>query len=220
MSTYDTLKKRRYVKKYDSNYHISHELMEEMLRQAWSVTPSKNNFMAYNVHVVGPDNPQIKQQVFLNCLSNERKLDGNENILEERYLDDLPNYANILNCSHLLIFTMRLETEPNPYQQFLIQRGHKYEAVDQRTLNDMLPTVSFETGLFADVFSALCLENDLDVSFTGCFRRDLESWKDIPFVTQRPVMIMTVGKSKQYLVKSTELPDPRPDFERIVNFVT
>ena len=219
MNTYNILQNRKYVKKYDNNYKISQELIEEMLYKTWKVTPSKNNFMAYNVHVVGPDSPEIKQKVFLNCLSNERKLDGNENILEERYLDDLPNYANILNCSHLLIFTMRLETEPNPYQQFLIQRGHKYEAVDQRTLNDMLPTVSFETGLFADTFSALCLENDLDVSFTGCFRRDLDSWKDIPFVTQKPVMIMTVGKARQYLDKSLDLPDPRPNFNRIVNFI-
>lgn len=219
MNIYDTLKNRKYVKKYDNTYKISQDLIEEMLYKSWKVTPSKNNFMAYNVHVVGPDSPDIKQKVFLNCLSNERKLDGNENILEERYLDDLPNYANILNCSHLLIFTMRLETEPNPYQQFLIQRGHKYEAVDQRTLNDMLPTVSFETGLFADAFSALCLENGFDVSFTGCFRRDLESWKDIPFVTQRPVMIMTVGKARQYLDKSSDLPDPRPNFNRIINFI-
>ena len=219
MKTYDVLKSRKFVKEYDKNYAIPQDLLESMLRKTWEVTPSKNNFMAYNVYVVGPNDQDIKEKVYLNCLSNESKNDDNLNILEERYQDNPPNYANIKNCSHLIIFTMRLETQPSPFQKMLIDRGHNYEAVDENKLKRLEPLVSFEAGLFADTLSALCLENNIDNCFIGCFRSDLGTWKDIPFVKRKPVMIMTLGKAKKYLRKSSSLPDPRPDFERIVNFV-
>ena len=222
---YETLKNRKYVREYDAEAEIPESLIDSMLRKTWEVTPSKNNFMAYTVHVVGPEHRECREKVFRICLANEGKVDQVEinNLLDDRYKGYLPQYSNILSCSYLLILTMRLETQPNPFQQFLIDRGHKYEAIDENKLNSMYSTCAFEAGMFCDTFSGMCLENGIDASFTGCFGKNLEAWKDVPFVTKTPLMIMTVGKGTIYrqdtIKGSLEEKDLRPDYERIVNFV-
>lgn len=219
---YNLLQKRRYVVEYDENYHIPKSLINSLLMKAWTVTPSKNNFMPYTVHVVGPEKKDIKEKVFLNCLSNEGYLDDVKDPLK-RYNKDIPKYANILTCSYLFIFTMRLETDPNPYQKVLISKGHRYEAVDESKLNELYPMASFEVGLFADALSGLCLEENIDVSFTGCFHRDVNYWKDVPFVKRKPIILMTAGKALKYKTESKigniVYDDRRPDYHRIINFI-
>lgn len=217
--TYEILKKRRYVNKYDTDFIVPAGLIESLLKKTWEVTPSKNNFMPYTVNVIGPNCPQLKSKIYLNCLSNERDKDGRPTFYEERYSENLPAYSNILTCSYVLVFTMRLETNPNPFQKMLLARGHKYEAVDEHSLPGLINTTSFEAGLFCDALSALCIENGLAVSFTGCFPKNPKNWKDIGFVKREPIMIMTIGKAKEYLIHQEDLPNPRPNFERIVNFV-
>ena len=219
---FDTLTNRKYVREYDSSANIPESLIYDLLQKTWKVTPSKNNFMPYTIHVVGPKDQKYKDLVYRNAASNEGNNDGLSNPLEIRYSSNLPNYANILNCSYLLIFTMRLEDKPNPHQKILIDRGHKYEAVDENKLNDMYSTASFEAGLFCDAFSGMCLENDIDVSYTGCFHRKIDQWADIPFVKRKPIILMTVGKAKVYfddIKNDIQKQDVRPDFDRIVNFI-
>lgn len=219
---YDTLKNRRFVKKYDNTADIPETLIDALLRKTWEVTPSKNNFMAYTVHVIGqgPDNQKYKDATYINCLGNEARGDNVDinNIIAQRYSTYLPNYSNILSCSYLLIFTMRLETEPSPMIQWSVNRGHVFEALDESKLDHLIPVSAFEIGLFVDAFGAMCLENDLDVSVIGCFSKDLTTWKDLPFINRKPVMTMTVGKGQEYLPRPRSH-DLRPNYERIVNFV-
>lgn len=53
MSTFDLLEKRRHVRKYRTDKHPPYELIEKLLWKTWKTTPSKNNFMPYNCHVLG-----------------------------------------------------------------------------------------------------------------------------------------------------------------------
>jgi len=219
---YGTLKNRRFVLKYDSTVDIPESLIDSLLRKTWEVTPSKNNFMAYTVHVIGqgPDNQKYKDATYLNCLGNEARNSNIDiaNINAQRYSTYLPRYSNILNCSYLLIFTMRLETEPNFKVQQAIAKGHVFEAVNESKLDGHYAMSSLEVGLFTSVFNGLLLENGIDSSFIGCFSKDLTKWKDLPFITRKPIIIMTVGKGKHYTQQSRP-DDLRPNYERIVNFV-
>ena len=122
---YDIMEKRRYVREYDTTANIPQSLINSLLFQTWKVTPSKNNFMPYTVHVVGPEQQKYKELVYLNAASNEGRSDNIIDHLTSRYSINLPHYANILTCSYLIIFTMRLETDPNPFQKILIDRGYK-----------------------------------------------------------------------------------------------
>lgn len=221
---YDVLEKRRYVIEYDQTATFSKSLIDSLLQKTWKITPSKNNFMPYTVHILGPEHQKYKELVFLNCASNEGLIDGVRDPLSLRYSSNPPKYSNILNCSHLLIFTMRLEDQPNPYQQMLINRGHKYEAVREDGLETIYASTCLEVGLFADALSGMCLEEGIDVSYTGCFHRNLKYWENIPFVKRKPILLMTLGKGKIYnrdrmITNDLVAKDLKPDYDRIINYV-
>jgi hypothetical protein len=215
----DYLSQRRYVREYDTEYDISLSTFHDMIYRAWRVTPSKNQYMPYKVHVLGKQHKKEKQSIYQLCLESEGKLDGRttDELYDERYNKRLPAYSNILSCSYLLIFTLRVEDKPNNWQNGRINRGHKDQQLSQEGLLEMEEAITLEVGLFADALSNYCLEKDIDVSFTGCFPRNVNQWKDFPYVDNKPLLLMTVGKGKVY--QDTNPENKRPDFDRIVNFV-
>lgn len=219
---YETLKKRKDVREYDSSAIIPKQLIDSLLQKAWEVTPSKNRFMPYNVHVLGPEHTDYKKSVYQICLGNERYRDNADT--DNRYTDWLPQYGNILSCSHLFIFTVREEDAPNPYQLNAVARGRTFDAMSIDTINKMYSNICLEVGLFADALSGLCLENDIDVSYSLCFRKDLAYWKDVPFINRQPVLLMTAGKGKVYTQDFRPKGSPisnfyKPSYERIVKFI-
>ena len=216
----ELLKNRKYVSKYDTDANISESLIDSLLEKTWRVTPSKNNFMPYTIHVLGPRHQKYKELVFQHCLTAEGNFDNVEDVLKERHQNKPPNYANILNCSYLFIFTMRLETQLNQQQQDAVKSGHRYLAANRSRLDELLPIASLEVGMFINTFSALCLEHNIDTSLTGCFSHNIKKWKAIPFVKRTPIIIMTAGKAKIYRQDfARENYELRPNYERIVNFV-
>ena len=69
-------------------------------------------------------------------------------------------------------------------------------------------------------FSALAdylLQKNIDSCYTGCFRNNKENWKTLPFVTETPIMIMTIGKGKVYTWQDPE--NLRPTLDEIVSIV-
>ena len=63
MNNFDLLEtKRNHVKKY-SNKIPPKEIIERALYKAWKTTPSKNNSMAYQVFVWGPDRELHKEAI-------------------------------------------------------------------------------------------------------------------------------------------------------------
>lgn len=217
------LQNYRYVKEYDRNAVIPESLIDSILQRTWKITPSKNNFMPYKVHVIGPKHQELKDEVYLKCLKNEEKSDTIPNVESVRYSNSKPNFWNIISCSYLLIFTQRVEDKPNPYQEHLIKNGFNYEQVELDASKSYTNAV-LEIGMFANNFSALCLEHDLDVSYTLCIRKELSSWKDkrFKFLKQNPIFVMTIGKGlvfRQDTKDPLEKQDLKPDYERIVNFV-
>lgn len=218
------LKKRKAVREYNTSVDISEELIDKLLYQTWAVTPSKNQFMPYTVNILGPAHQDYKNLIYLNCLSNENKTDNIEDCESERYQKFLPQYANIKSCSYLLVFTMRLEDSPNKMQQLAIDKGRRHEATDETRLNKLYSTASLEVGMFANTLSALCLENEIDVSYVLCFHKDLAQWSNIPFVKRQPILLMTIGKGDIYRVDHLKQYgwleyDLKPDYKKIVNFI-
>jgi len=212
---FETFKTRRAVVEYNTASNISEDMINNLLRQAWEVTPSKNNFMPYTIHVLGPQHQYYKNIAYRNCLNNEAKTDGTDVV--KKYERHLPFYANILSCSYLLIFTQRLENQPNRYQIDAMRRGCKFECTKEETLEFGYIGAALEVGMFSDVFGGLCQEKGIDVSSILCFTRNLDTWSELPFVTRKPILLMTAGKAKVY--KGTNPTNLRPDYNRIVNFV-
>ena len=215
----EVLSKRRHVIEFESDFKDD-LLIKSLLQKTWKVTPSKNQFMAYTVNVIGTDQKEIKQAVYDICSENEKNVNS---VREKEKRRINRNMLCLLNAPYLLIFTNRLVDTPNKRTQWLEENGVYYEATDPKNFEELYSTNCIEVGMFAKTLTGLCLENNLDVSYTKCFANSPKKWtKTIPFIKTGPIMIMSIGKGKIYkepIKYNDEIIDNRPDFGKIINWI-
>ena len=208
---------RRHLDAYDNNVDIEKDFFTS-LEEAWKVTPSKQNFMPYKIHIIGPNAQEYKDKLYAMCLRNEGTVDNlSDEQLIERYKYRPPSYHSITNCSYALIITQRLITKVNVRQQKRLYKGHVAEQMDVKQQNALNSLASFEAGLFCNALQYYLLQKDIDSCYTGCFKTNLDIWKTLPFVTETPIMIMTIGKGKIFVPRDPE--NNRPDLSDITNIV-
>ena len=222
-------KNYKYALEYDTTSKIDLEFITDALKAAWLETPSKNNFMPYKAHVLGPEFAKEKEEMYWLCLGNETKANGNiitdrEQLKQyESSCGTIPNYHNIRSAEYVLIFTQRVETMPNQLQQQLVDKGYVYEqmATDGPKKENARKNAYLEIGMFSTNFAGICLNNGIDISHTLCFPGDKKDWpqEHFSFLDSHPMLIMTVGKGSRYRRASDQAIDPKPDFDRIVNVV-
>ena len=221
-------KNYKYALEYDLDQTIDSEFIINALKVAWSETPSKNNFMPYKVHVLGPEFAKEKEEIYWLCLGNETKANGNiitdrEQLKQYEQTHDLPFYDNIRSAEYVLIFTQRVEDKPNQYQQHLVNKGFVYEqmATDGPKKENARKNAYLEIGIFSTNFAGICLNNEIDISHTLCFPGDKKDWpqEHFSFLDSHPMLIMTIGKGAIYRTANMQAIDPKPDFDRIVNIL-
>jgi hypothetical protein len=222
-------KNYKYALEYDTTSKIDLEFITDALKAAWLETPSKNNFMPYKAHVLGPEFAKEKEEMYWLCLGNETKANGNiitdrEQLKQyESSCGTIPNYHNIRSAEYVLIFTQRVETMPNQLQQQLVDKGYVYEqmATDGPKKENARKNAYLEIGMFSTNFAGICLNNGIDISHTLCFPGDKKDWpqEHFSFLDSHPMLIMTVGKGKLRRLPGDQAIDPKPDFDRIVNIV-
>ena len=71
----DFFTNRKHVDAYDNSVDIEKEVIQSF-NEAWKVTPSKQNFMPYLIHVIGPDAQEWKDKLYAVCLRNESNVDN------------------------------------------------------------------------------------------------------------------------------------------------
>jgi hypothetical protein len=221
----------KYVREYDKNKNVNEEDINHALETAWKCTPSKNNFMPYKVHVLGPDRIKEKELIYWKCLSNETRGNGHhitnldylKEYEKEKYSDHFPNYKNIINAPYLLIFTQRVETHPNPFQQHLINRGYSYDqtATEGLTKEKAKKIAYIEIGMFSQMFADICLGKGIDISHTLCFPGNLSEWAEpeFKFLDEPPLLLMTAGIGKMFRKHNLPLHDRKPNYNKIVNIL-
>lgn len=224
-------KNYKYALEYNTTHRIDLEFILNAFKAAWLETPSKNNFMPYRVHVLGPEFVKEKEEIYWLCLGNETKANGNiitdrdqlKQYQERMYSIKPASYYNIINAPYVLIFTQRIEDKPNQFQQSLINNGYVYEQMARYgpKKENAKKNAYIEIGMFSTNFASICLNNEIDVSHTLCFPGDKKDWpqKHFSFLDSHPILIMTVGKGKIYRTARDQAIDPKPDFDRIVNIV-
>ena len=72
MDSLATLMKRKHVASYNLDVQIPKETVEHLLHKTWQATSSKNNFMPYSVHVLGPDKKEEKILVWNKCVAKQK----------------------------------------------------------------------------------------------------------------------------------------------------
>lgn len=231
MNTFDLLETRRkHVRKY-SDKIPDKKLIERALWKAWKTTPSKNNAMAYEVLVWGPDKELEKELIHCLVVENDKK--NFDKAVEMKLTDNTkgpelgvkenPYYEHIKLNPYLITIHSRI-SKPNRFYEEEIKAGHFYDqGYDPERIID---STSLEVGIFAANLAIYLLEEGLDMSYNGCFRRNLREWRKIGLydVKQRPITMISCGYAEQYrreIIKEygKETWDVKPEFRDIVRWI-
>ena len=196
--------------------------IEEILFKAWKVTPSKQNFMPYEITILGPNAKQEKLACY--NLARMNKKNVNENATKGHTEDGHnPNFLYLKNAPYTIIFSQRL-CEPNPFiQRTINDENSYYEQMHESELDSILRSASTEVGLFAANLSAFALEKGIQVNYNGCFPSKVKHWSALPTIKHNPILIGAMGYCDvPRRNKVTELlfaEDLKPNLEEILKWI-
>jgi hypothetical protein len=239
---YSHMHKYQYVMKYDTEKLPDPFLIKQSLYEAWASTPSKQQFMPYNIFVLGPDDKKVKEMIYYKALvqeykTNFKKWDVDESdpvALEKEFLKHRspPQYLNYKTAPYILICTQRVEDQVNPFNELQQSNGFNFEQTtrewqkDPKRKNRAQGLAMIEIGMFTQAFSNLCLKHNIDVSHTRCLPTTMDFWSEpeFSFLENPPQLILSAGFGKTYrrdfYPDLTHGMDYKPDFERIVKFIS
>jgi len=220
--------KRSHVKTYSKKVPPKEEIHDAVWK-AWKTSPSKNNAMAYEVLIWGPDKKAEKEKIHSLCVKSHKRAEDRavEKDLATKTQQGKPNpyYEHIRYNPYLLTIHSRLAT-PNRFYERQIEKGHFYDQAYQSYVNRIIDSVAVEVGLFAQNFTNYILEKNIDVTYNSCFVRDVEVWHNIGLsaVTQRPILMISCGYAERYRRQdlqdnNTENQDVKPSFEDVVRWI-
>ena len=226
MNTFNLLEKRRHVREYRTDKHPSYEIIEKLLWKTWKTTPSKNNFMPYNCYVLGPDKSEEKIKIWSKSVYNQQTMEAQAikdgyNKKTQGFIN--PDYDHIRLNSYLLVFSTRV-CKPNPYYERQIKNGHFAEQIHPTLIEGIMDTICIEVGMFISNMTMFAIEENIDVSYTLCFPRDLKKWTNVSFINSKPILFMSLGYAKKYryeiLEKNNELQDDiKPDIKEVIKWI-
>ncbi len=208
-----------------SDKKVDRELVEQALYKAWKTTPSKNNAMAYQALVWGPDKQEEKNKIYSLCTKSHKAAEERAVAkgLNTRIQDEPnPFYYHIKDNQYLITIHGRKST-PNKFYQEQVELGHFYDQAHDT--ENIIDSVSVEIGLFQGNLGYYLLEQGLDISYNSTFSRFIEDWHKLGLnVEQRPISMISIGYAKRYrkaeLAKHGKLEwDKKPDMKDIVKFV-
>lgn len=227
MEAFQLLSKRRHINKF-SEKAPDEELIKKLIWQTWKVTPSKNNFMPYKVHVLGPECVKEKQKVLAMAQLNKKRTNERSNVMEiKNYEEDgfNQNFEFLSTVPYLLVCTQRV-CEPNEYIRIGIAEGNNiYEQMHESMLDDVIKTASTEVGMFKANLTALCLEQGIDTSCIACFPHHPEPWQEVglDWVEYPVILLIGIGyceESRQDRMRQDEKDgDKKPELETVVNYI-
>jgi hypothetical protein len=239
---YSHMHKYQYVMKYDTEKLPDPFIIKQSLYEAWASTPSKQQFMPYNIFVLGPDDTKIKEMIYYKALVKEYEtnfpkwnVDVKDPVaVEAAFLShrSWPQYLNYKTAPYILICTQRVEDQVNPFNKMQQLKGFNFEQTtrewqtDPKRKNRAQGLAMIEIGMFTQAFSNLCLKHNIDVSHTRCLPTTMDFWTEpeFSFLENPPQLILSAGFGKEYrrdfYPDLTHGMDYKPDFERIVKFIS
>ena len=208
-----------------SHKKVDKELIEQALYKAWKTTPGKNNAMAYQALVWGPDKQEEKNKIYSLCTKSHKAAEQRavDKGLNTRIQDEPnPFYYHIKDNQYLITMHGR-KSKPNKFYQEQVELGHFYDQAHD--IENIIDSVSVEIGLFLGNLGYYLLEQGLDISYNSTFSRFIEDWHKLGLmIEQRPISMISIGYAKRYrkeeLNKHGNLEwDKKPDMKDIVKFV-
>tara|TARA_B100001741_G_scaffold123280_1_gene101556 strand:+ start:425 stop:1000 length:576 start_codon:yes stop_codon:yes gene_type:complete len=171
------------------------ELIDSLLKKTFDIVPSKQSLVPYKIVVLGPDS-ELKKEM--------------QQLMMKYYQ---PAYE--LDSPYVLIFAERKIEKVSPSVQRKIWRKHPFRI---GTIGECKKEKSIEVGMFATIFTELCLENELSIAYTLCFPDEINKhFKDEIMITD-PLLILSVGYSNQK-GSLREKEEYKPDLRDILQWI-
>jgi len=230
MSTFDLLEKRHHVRTYSDKVPPK-EKIEFALWQAWKTTPSKQNSMPYKVFVYGPEHKEQKEKVWKMVTTNHKESEKRAVQRGEATKTEggKPNpYYEHIKLNPYLFCIHAQPREPNDYYKRQVEKGMFFDQAWPSRVEDFIDTSALEVGMFIQNLTSYLLEQNIDVSYTSCFLRDIKRWHDIGLkdADYRPIILMSAGYKKRYrnevlkINLGTDLEDDvKPEYEDVIKWI-
>ena len=227
MNYFDTLEKKRNHVKTNSNKVVDKEKIERSLYKAWKTTPGKNNAMAYQALVWGPDKEIEKEAIHSLVVKNHIHAEDRavEKGLMNKTQGGVPNpyYEHIKLNPYLITIHSRI-AYPNRFYKKMVEQGHFYD--QSYNPENIIDSVAVEAGLFVGNLGYYLLEEGLDISYNSCFKRNVKDWHNVGLhmVEQRPIIMLSCGYAERYRRqdlrdKKIEDWDTKPEIDEIVKWI-
>ena len=170
----EVYKKRVKVRRFTDKVP-DHNLIIDMMKKTHDLVASKQNLMPYKIHVLDPKCKIQKEELFK--LTTQSVSNATKNIQ--------------VYAPYVLVFTSRL-AEPNEFVEKKISEGHFYQACFPETYHNKVAIniACIEIGMWTKIFTGLCLEHDIDVSYLKCFDTNPDNWS---FINELPLFVASVG---------------------------
>ena len=227
MNYFDTLEKKRWHVKTYGDRLVDKQKIDRALWKAWKTTPGKNNAMAYQALVWGPDKKIEKEAIHSLCVKNH--IDAEDRAVGKKLMNKTQNGAENPYYEHIkfnpyLITIHSRKSKPNRFYKEQIELGHFYDqAYDPELIID---SISVEVGLFVGNLGYYLLEEGLDISYNSCFKRNIKDWHNVGLhmVEQRPIIMLSCGYAERYrrqdlIDKKIEDWDTKPEIDEIVKWI-
>jgi hypothetical protein len=200
----ELLSGRKQIRWFKDDVFPEKELVKSLLEKTYELVPSKQNLMPYEVLVLGPDKIDEKKELF--------DLSQNTEHAESGYTNSYHNKQ--LLAPYVLVFTQRLAFPPNLHVQNLIMEGHKYKECDVHNYKKYTNIPAIEIGMFMLTLSCLCLENNINVSYTACLPQKKERFS---FVNEDVYVAMSLG----YKMRNRERRENenKPTIDEVISWV-
>ena len=214
--------KRQHVQKYYTDKIPDKEIIDKALHKAWKTTPSKNNSMAYECLVWGPDKKQEKENIWKVVTKSHHEVE--KRAVKEGYADitqgGVPNpyYEHVKYNPYLFTIHSRVST-PNPFYQNAIRTGHFYDQGYPELFERIIDATAVEAGMFVSNLGYYLLEGGLDISYNSCFRRDIREWHmvGLNMIKARCITMISCGYAEIYRTRSKL--DLKPEQKDIIKWI-
>lgn len=198
---------RKQARIYQKQIYPDAKLVDTLLDKAFSLTASKKNIVPYEIHILGPGNDRPKEILY--ALSQWHKDNNNTNIF----------------APYVLLFTSRLAyPSPRVIKEMREKNaiGVPYPSCSPQHYNTDIDNISnacIEIGIFCNILTGLCIENNIDTSYLSTFPKTNEYehiWKQLPLKGERLLFSMQLGYKS---MESKNLLYPKPDVGEVIRWV-
>ena len=229
----NSLKNRKHVIEYckigmnnnnnNNNYEKiipTQQQVVAILKLGYSLASSKQNSFPYKVAVLGTD---YKRSEHLQKLCEGRKIDKDGELPPGATYIPNPNLYHLGTAAWTLIITPRMAA-PNKYQAIQLNKhGNHWEYDTVEKQKSCKEAFAVEVGILATTITGAAMDQGWNCAYNVCFPKQIEKYKDFPYIDYKPYLIITLGKAlkfKKDVFESKSLAaDTRPGFDEIFTLV-